>query len=126
MRLMEACLSVLEMEEAREQPSAIEQVYRPVLQASFHIPDALARIRAALAGLDAPINLTGFLPQMPKMVKDRELVARSAVSSTLVAALELARTGELVLENGGDFEHAAVFPSSHHSPIDQMAACQAA
>jgi len=59
MRLMEACLTVLEMEEAREQPSAIEQVYMPVVPALFRIPDALARIRATLAGMDAPVNLTG-------------------------------------------------------------------
>ena len=110
MRLMEACLTVLEMEEAREQPSAIEQVYMPVVPALFRVPDALARIRTTLAGLYRPINLTGLLPRMPEVVTDRELVARSAVSSTLVAALELARTGELVLGDEGDFEHVNVAP----------------
>ncbi len=110
MRLMEACLTVLEMEEAREQPSAIERVYMSGVPALFRVPDALARIRATLAGLDAPINLTGFLPRMPEVVTDRELVARSAVSSTLVAALELARTGELALGDEGDFEHVNVAP----------------
>ncbi len=110
MRLMEACLTVLEMEEAREQPSAIEQVYMPVVPALFRIPDALARIRATLAGMDAPVNLMGFLPRLPEVVTDRELVARSAVSSTLVATLELARTGELALGEGENFEHVAVYP----------------
>lgn len=110
MRLMEACLTILEMEEAREQPSAIEQVYRPVVPPLFRVPDALARIRAILAGMDSPVKLTGLLPRMPQVVTDRELVARSAVSSTLVAALELARTGELVLGDEGDFEHVNVAP----------------
>ncbi len=110
MRLMEACLTVLEMEEAREQPSAIEQVYMPVVPALFRIPDALARIRATLAGLYRPMKLTGLLPRMPEIVTDLQLVARSAVSSTLVATLELARTGELVLGDEGDFEHVNVAP----------------
>ena len=101
MRLMEACLTVLEMEEAREQP-LIDQVYVPVTRALFRIPEALARIRAKLATLEAPIKLTGFLPRMPEVVADRELVARSAVASTFFASLELARTAELVL---GDGEH---------------------
>ncbi len=52
----------------------------------------------------------GFLPRLPEVVTDRELVARSAVSSTLVAALELARTGELALGDEGDFEHVNVAP----------------
>jgi segregation and condensation protein A len=101
MRLMEACLTVLELEEAREQP-LIDQVYVPVTRALFRIPEALARIRAKLATLEAPIKLTGFLPRMPEVVADRELVARSAVASTFFASLELARTAELVL---GDGEH---------------------
>lgn len=47
---------------------------------------------------------------MPEVVTDRELVARSAVSSTLIATLELARTGELVLGDEGDFEQVNVAP----------------
>ena len=104
MRLMEACLTVLEMEEAREQSSALEQVYTPVVRALFRIPDALTRIRAALASLETPMKLTSFLPQMPEVVVDRELVAASAVSSSFVAILELARNGEIVLGEGTSFD----------------------
>ena len=86
MRLMEACLAVLEMEEALGQPTLV-QVYTPVVHALFRIPDALARIRARLASMDAPMKLTAFLPRMPEGIVDRELIARSAVASTFVASL---------------------------------------
>lgn len=69
MRLMEACLTVLEMEEAREQPSAIEQVYMPVVPALFRIPDALARIRSILAGMNAPVSLIGFCRGCPRWLR---------------------------------------------------------
>jgi segregation and condensation protein A len=103
MRLMEACLAVLEVEEAREQP-ALEQVYTPRVHVLFRIPDALVRMRATLAELEAPMKLTGFLPRMPEVVAERELVARSAVASTFFATLELARTAELALGEGDLFE----------------------
>jgi hypothetical protein len=54
--------------------------------------------------LEAPMKLTGFLPRMPEVIAERELVARSAVASTFFATLELARTAELVLGEGGLFE----------------------
>ena len=103
MRLMEACLAVLEHEEERRQFAA-EQVYRPVIPALFRIPDALARMRRQLADLAEPTLLTSFLPKLPEGVPDRDLVARSAVSSTFVAALELARNAELLLGEGERFE----------------------
>ena len=103
MRLMEACLAVLELEEAREQP-LFNQVYAPVTRALFHIPDALARKRAKLATLQAPLKLTEFLPHVPASGAGLDLVARSAVASTFVASLELTRTAELVLGAGDRFE----------------------
>ena len=72
------------------------------------IPDALARMRRQLAGLTAPMPLTGSLPELPEEVPDRALVARSAVSSTFVAAPELARNAELLLGDGKRFEAAVV------------------
>jgi segregation and condensation protein A len=101
MQLMEACLTLLEREEADAAGTA---VYQPPARRLFSIPDALARIRAVLAGLTDPTPLTGFLPRLPMDAADRPLVARSAVSSTLVAALELARTAEVVLDDEDRFE----------------------
>ncbi len=87
MRLMEACLAVLEHEEARQQAlgEGVEEVYRPMIPTLFRISSALARMRRQLAGLAEPTLLTSFLPRLPDQVPDRDLVARSAVSSTFVA-----------------------------------------
>ena len=92
MALMEACLTVLRGRE--EQPAADEPVYQTIMVVLFRVPEALARMRAQLIELAEPAPLETFLPIMPEQVANRELVARSAVSSTFVAALELSRLGE--------------------------------
>ena len=109
MRLMEACLTVLEREEQGQQ-SAVEGVYRPVIPALFRIPDALARMRRQLAEVTEAMPLKDFLPKLSESLPDRDLVARSAVSSTFVAALELARLAELDLSEGTTFEQVTVTP----------------
>ena len=107
MHLMAACLAVLEREEGRQE-AEIEKVYRPVIPALFRIPDALTRMRRQLACLAEPTPLAGFLPRLPKDVLDRDLVARSAVSSTFVAALELARLSELTIGEDSSFERITI------------------
>ena len=109
MRLMEACLTVLEREEQGQQ-IAVEGVYRPVIPALFRIPDALARMRRQLAEITEATPLNDFLPKLPESLPDRDLVARSAVSSTFVAALELARLAELNLSEGTTFEQVTITP----------------
>ena len=109
MRLMEACLAVLEREEQGQQ-SAVEGVYRPVIPALFRIPDALARMRRQMIEVTDPTPLVSFLPILPDVLPDRNLVARSAVSSTFVAALELARLAELGLSEGPTFEQVTATP----------------
>ncbi len=101
MRLMEACLAVLEREEQGQQ-SAVEGVYRPVIPALFRIPDALARMRRQMVEVTGPTPLVSFLPILPDVLPDRNLVARSAVSSTFVAALELSPFGRAGPERGHD------------------------
>jgi hypothetical protein len=54
MQLMEACLTLLERE---EEDAGDVAVYQPPARRLFSIPDALARIRAALAGLTDPMPL---------------------------------------------------------------------
>ena len=107
MRLMEACLTVLELEEAREQPQ-FDQVYVPVTRALFRIPEALTRMRAMLATLEAPMPLAGFLPRLSASAEDRQFVAKSAVATTFFASLELARTAELILGDGEAFDEITV------------------
>ena len=121
MRLMEGCLTILEREEQGQQ-SAVEGVYRPVIPALFRIPDALARMRRRLADLNKPAPLISFLPKLSGAVPDHDLVARSAVSSTFVATLELARSAELLLGSGKQFEAmAASAPSlSHDSGLNHL------
>lgn len=109
MRLMEACLTLLELEEERQQ-TGIESVYRPVTKALFRIPDALARMRRRLTRLSEPTLLTVFVPELPEGIPDRNLVARSAVGSTFVAALELARLCELALSEQTTFEEVTASP----------------
>lgn len=103
MQLMEACLTLLEAEEMAA-PSQAEQLYQPVARVLYRIPDALARMRAHLATLAEPPPLNAFLPRVAAEAPDLELLARSAVSSTLVAALELARAEEAVLGNEDRFD----------------------
>ena len=109
MRLMEACLAVLEREEQGQQ-SAVEGVYRPAIPALFRIPDALARMRRQLAEVTEATPLKSFLPKLSESLPDRDLVARSAVSSTFVAVLELARLAELDLSEGTTFEQVTATP----------------
>jgi segregation and condensation protein A len=47
--------------------------------------------------------LSRFLPSLAAAAADRPLRARAAVASTLMAGLELARTGEADLEQPADF-----------------------
>ena len=81
-----------------------EAVYRPPpLPRLWLATDAIASIRARLAATPEGGPLALFLPDLPVAAPDRPLRARAAVASTLMAALELARTGEAGLEQGGDF-----------------------
>jgi hypothetical protein len=122
---METCLALPEHEEERAQRVAEEEeeVYRLVIPALFRVADALVRMRRKLANLAEPMPLTGFLPKLPEDVPDRALVARSAVSSTFVAALELVRNAELLLGGGERFEVVAV---TAFSSADQVNAIEGA
>ena len=105
MQVIEACLTLLE---AEDDDVGAAPVYRPPARQLFNVPDALARMRATLAALTEPAPLTVFLPRLPQAAADRALLARSAVSSTLIAALELARTVDVVLDGGNQFETATL------------------
>jgi len=51
-----------------------------------------------------------FLPRLPPTATNRALLARSAVGSTFMAALELARGAELTLEQDAAFRAIVVTP----------------
>jgi segregation and condensation protein A len=108
MALLEACLTVLRGDGARATDEV--SVYRPAFPELFRVPDAIVRMRSLLAVLSGPVQLREFYPRMPVRAGDGELIARSAVSSTFLAALELARGRELALRQDGAFGPIGVEP----------------
>jgi hypothetical protein len=121
MALMEACLTVLRGREG--EPDAAAAVYRPPIPNLFRVPDALVRMRAKLAEITGAEPLEAFLPRMPQTTTNRELLARSAVTSTFMAALELARGAELALGQNAAFQGIVVTPLG--APAPEPAAAQA-
>jgi chromatin segregation and condensation protein Rec8/ScpA/Scc1 (kleisin family) len=60
-------------------------------------------MRAKLAEIGGAEPFEVFLPQLPRTSTNRALLARSAVGSTFMAALELCRGAEVVLEQAASF-----------------------
>lgn len=95
MALMEACLTVLWGRDA--QPGLEEPVYRPAPGMLFRLDEAMTRIRALVAERQGEkIEFARCLPVVKTDDPLRDLKARSAVASSLIAVLELARGGEVV------------------------------
>ena len=82
MQLMEACLSVLGRDLTQSEGEN-EGVYRPTIPALFRVTDALAHIRRQLAGSHEPTPLMAFIPPLPDVVPDRQLLTRAAICNTL-------------------------------------------
>ena len=73
--------------------------YRPVRLDLHSVPDARERIRRLMAGMAEPITLARLLLEpAPDGEVQSPLKRRSAWSSTFVASLELAKQGEVGLE----------------------------
>jgi segregation and condensation protein A len=88
-------------------------VYRPRPLDLYTVADARDRILRQLAVASGGATLDQLLPDPPHPA-GREaqppLQRRSAWSSTLVASLELARQGEVMVEQAGDFQPIHVTP----------------
>jgi segregation and condensation protein A len=97
--LLRACLVALRVPE--EQAADFRPRPPPLWRAS----DALPRLRQLLGVLPDGSPLQTFLPQLGTEQPDSVLRVRAALSSTLIAGLELARDGVLALE-----QHAAWTP----------------
>jgi len=100
MALMQACLVVLRGSKA--QPID-EPVYLPRKPALWSVAQAMARIRAVLEQAPGGGELASFLPKISRAEPDHALRIRGAIASTLMAGLELARDGELVLKQEAAF-----------------------
>lgn len=100
MSLMWACLAVLEREEEAASGLPVNEAvasYRPAHFDLFRVPDAIVRVRGVLAMADGPLSFRQCLPAIDREAANVELRVRLAVASTLVAVLELARSGEVSL-----------------------------
>jgi segregation and condensation protein A len=106
--LLRACLRLLALPER-------ERVYRPDPPPLWRVPDALARIRALLAALPAGAALEHFA-RPPASLARTPLQRRAALASSLLAALELGREGELTLEQREAFGAIAVRATSETRP----------
>ena len=100
MALMQACLVVLRT--SATQP-VHEPVYTPRPPTLWSVAQAIARIRSLLDQASQGTELRHFLPAIPAHEPDRDLKARAAVASTLVAGLELSREGQLALRQDDAF-----------------------
>jgi len=90
--LLCACLVALLVPE--EQAAALRPRPPPLWRAS----DALPRLRQLLGVLPDGSPLPTFLPQLDAEEPDSGVRARAALSSTLIAGLELPRDGVLALD----------------------------
>jgi segregation and condensation protein A len=90
--LLRACLPALRVPE--EQAVALQPRPPPLWTAS----NALAQVARLLAVLPDGSPLEAYLPTIPQDTPRRALRQRAAVASTLIAALERARDGALLLD----------------------------
>ncbi len=95
--LLRACLPVLQVPE--DQVVALRPRPPPLWTAS----DALARVSQLLPVLPDGSPLTAYLPPIPEDAPTRARRCRAAVASTLIAGLERARDGALLLDQDADW-----------------------
>jgi segregation and condensation protein A len=93
-------------------------VYRPAWPRELHsVAAARARILARLEDAPDGVPLEQLLPE-PTEEKPRPMLRRrSAWASTLVAGLELAKQGDVVLGQGGTFQPIHVAPAVTATPL---------
>jgi len=79
--------------------------YRPLWLDLHTIPDARRRILRRMAGQQAPRPLDQLLPDLPApgAPLESELRKRSRWTSTFTASLELAKQGEVVVQQEDGF-----------------------
>lgn len=81
----------------------------------YSIDDAIARLREILPGVPDWTELASFLPQGVK----QPLMRRSAVSTTLIAVLELVRQGKAdIRQDGGAYSPIYLKPANRPSAND--------
>ena len=89
--LLRACLVALRV------PAEQAAAYRPRPPPLWTVSNAIARVKTLLPVLPDDSPLVAFVPKIGLAESDRELRCKAAVASTLMAGLERARTGDLLL-----------------------------
>jgi segregation and condensation protein A len=115
--LFQACLDVL-----RGQSGSRSEIYRPPRRALWTPYQAIARMQAILGKRPEGGDLLGFLPEIAADLPDRTTHLRVAISSTLVAGLELARDAQADLQQHEAFGRIMVQPSASSATDGQAAA----
>ncbi|WP_160938152.1 segregation and condensation protein A [Teichococcus coralli] len=95
--------ATLAMLEGRAAPQRAAPVPPPPPLDLWRVPEALVWLRRRLAEHPESGLLTSFLPRISKIAPQARLRRRAALASTFVAALELAREGELHLAQAAAF-----------------------
>ena len=92
--------------------SGAKRRYRPKPMNFWTVQDALARLRRLVGALPAWSELESFLPPL-QAAPDEEapLARRAAYASTLIASLELARSGSLSLRQESAFGPILIGPA---------------
>ena len=95
--LLRACLVALRLLSHRER-------YQPRQLPFWSFRDATARITRLLPGLPAGTSLGRFLPEVDERGADRVVHRRASVAAVLVASLELARDGAVILDQEASWQ----------------------
>ena len=95
--LLRACLPALRV------PDDTAAALRPRPPPLWTANDALAHVTRLLAILPDGSTLTEFLPRIPEDAPARALRCRAALASTLIAGLEQARAGAVLLDQEAEW-----------------------
>jgi segregation and condensation protein A len=112
--LMEACLVVLRGPEHR---TSDEPVYNPAIPDLWRVTDALALIMERLDAHPEGGELGTFLPPIAPDDPNRPIRTRTAVASTLLAGLEMAREGALSIEQQEPLSECWIRPAACRQDI---------
>ena len=92
--LLRACLAMLRV-------PAAAQAYQLRVLPFWRVPDAMARIGQMMEASEAEVAMAALLPAIAADAVGRDRLCRAAVASTLVASLELCRSGLLEVTQSG-------------------------
>jgi segregation and condensation protein A len=104
----------------------LDEAYRPVVVRLHDVNAARARILRLLAATPESMPFERFLPEPPEDAAAesdarRALRRRSSWATTLVAGLELAKAGEVVLGQAGEFQGIQLAPGAPEPAPDSTA-----